>query len=169
MSVFNHISLTSVGVRHLPVLVDRAHVLNYFAMVGPSILDSIGSANACATRVTRRTKPVVLGRSSSAGSHASVCHAIHRQPQQFFLEDNVVRNDARSQVSRDVFKHIDHFFEVTVAILRHDLERPKYLGHQKLTLLRAAEVLEWHEDCSRLPRPVYCRNTVIFERVASKQ
>jgi hypothetical protein len=122
------------------------------------MLDSVVCANACASRVSRGTKPVVLRCTSRASSPASVGSPIDGLAKNLVSKNGIVRDDGGGQVVRSLFTDFEHLVKLVAAVLSDNLEWSKKFSRQQLSLPLPSEVLERYEDSSWFPRSVAIGN-----------
>ena len=160
---------SSAGIGHGPIFVDRTNVGDDFPVVRPRHLDGIVGADTSATRIARRAEPVVLRGTRSASAPSIVGSSIDGVTKDVVGEDGVVRDDSSCQVVRNALTDVKNGLDLTVAILRNNLERSEQLSCQKLSLLLTTEVLQRDINCSWLPCAIFLWDRVVLQRSASEK
>ena len=138
-------------------------------MVRPRHLDGIVGADTSATRIARRAEPVVLRGTRSASAPSIVGSSIDGVTKDVVGEDGVVRDDSSCQVVRNALADVKNGLDLTVAVLRNNLERSEQLSCQKLSLLLTTEVLQRDINCSWLPCAIFLWDRVVLQRSASEK
>ena len=154
----------SCGWRHFPSLRYWADIGDDLTMVGPSVLNSIVSANTGTSWVSWRTKPVVLWCSSSACSKSTILSTINCVAKNILWPLLVIWDDCSGEVIGDRLQHVKNRLQLCICVLSYNLELAKQFFAQNFSLTLCFEVLQWNEYCCWLPRSVLLRNVMAFKR-----
>jgi len=138
-------------------------------MVRPGELDGLWCANTGSTRITSRSEPMVLGGSGGTGLNTVVSYSVDGVSKDLLGEGGVVGYDTGGQVSLLLFEDLENSLFLAVVKFSDNLEGSEKLGGQKLELLGTAEVLEGHEDGSRLVSSIGFMDGVVLERLSSEE
>lgn len=106
----------------------------------PDCQNCLLSADACPSRVSTGSEPVVLRSSSSPAPDAGVGNSVNSLPKDLVQEENIVGDNAGSEVVAEVIAALDDCVNVLVRIGHDELERPEEFATTKIKVLN--ELLE---------------------------
>lgn len=96
-------------------------------MGGPDCQNGFFGADACASRVSARSEPVVLRSSGGSGPIACIGHAVDGLAKHPIEEQHVIGDHSCSEVMREVVAAVDDGVDVLVAVLNDQLEGAEQL------------------------------------------
>ena len=97
-------------------------------MTRPDQLYRFRRTNSSTSRISSRSKPVILRRPRCPCSYADVLGSIDGSTEDFVLEEDIVGHNSGSKMVIHRFKHIQYFVKFGVEILSYDLKRTKALS-----------------------------------------
>lgn len=87
--------------------------------------NSFFSSDSGTSRISSRSKPMILWGTCSSGSHAAISNSIDTLSQNFIKEQHIIWNDTCSQVMVHSVQTVNHCIDLVVIVRDNDLEGTK--------------------------------------------